>query len=124
MLVVNTERKYFMRNFEMSECSCLETEQKTQRDLLDDGLSVCDVSQHHALDDAVVLFLRQVLVRDQGSVVLGCWGGVDPLQPGVALDLLQGSPSLGVPLKHTVYQTEATRRWAGRSKKKEKKHQL
>lgn len=44
---------------------------------------------------------------DQGSVVLGGRGRVDPLQPGMALNLLQGSPSLGIPLKHAVYQTEA-----------------
>lgn len=46
---------------------------------------------------------------DQGSVVLGGWGRVDPLQPGMALNLLQGCPSLGVPLKHTVYQAEVRR---------------
>lgn len=30
---------------------------KRQSDLLDDGLSVGDVSEHHALDDAVVFLL-------------------------------------------------------------------
>lgn len=78
---------------------------KRRSDLLDDGLSVGDVSQHHALDDAVVLLLRQVLVRHQRSVVLGGRGGVDTLQPGVALDLFQRGSSLRLPLEHPVYQT-------------------
>ena len=81
-----------------------------QHDSLHYGLSVGDVSQHHALDDAVVLLVRQVLVGHQGSVELGGWGGVDPLQPGVALDLLQGGPVLGIPLKHAVYQTKEEER--------------
>lgn len=65
---------------------------------------------------------------DQGSVVFGGWGWVNPLQPGMALNLLQGSPSLGIPLKHTVYQTEAMRRREGRDGKrgriKEKEHKV
>lgn len=65
---------------------------------------------------------------DQGSVVLGGWGRVDPLQPGMALNLLQRSPTLGIPLKHTVYQTESMRRGDGRDRKtggiKEKEHKL
>lgn len=78
---------------------------KRQNNLLHDGLPVCNVSEHHALDDAVVLLLWQVLVWHQWSVILGGRGGVDPLQPGVALDLFQGSSSLWIPLEHPVYQT-------------------
>lgn len=35
----------------------LEYLNKGQNNLLDDGLPVCNVSEHHALDDAVVLLL-------------------------------------------------------------------
>jgi len=61
---------------------------KVELNLLDYGLSVCDVSKHHALDDAVVFLLRQVLVGDQRSVVFGGWRWVNSLQPGVALNFL------------------------------------
>lgn len=73
--------------------------------LLNDGLSICDVSEHHALDDGVVFFLRKVLVRHQRSAVLGGWRRIDSLQPRVALDLLQRGTMLGVPLQHPIYQT-------------------
>ena len=93
------------------------TERQTGHNLLNYGLSVRNVSEHHALDDAVVFLLWQVLVRNQGSAILCGWGWVDPLQPGMALDLFQGSPSLGIPLKHTVYQTEGRMRRRMRDRK-------
>ena len=86
------------------------TDRQTGYNLLDYGLSVCNVSEHHALDDAVVFLLGQVLVRNQGSAIFCGWGWVHPLQPSMALDLFQGSPPLGIPLKHTVYQTEGKMR--------------
>lgn len=42
-------------------------------DVLYDGVSVRDVPEHHALDDAVVLFLGEVLVGHEGNVILGGW---------------------------------------------------
>lgn len=77
--------------------------------LLNNGISVSNVSQHHALDDAIVFLLRQVLVGDQRSVIFGGWGWVNPLQPGVALDFIQGCSLLGVSLKHPVYKTREER---------------
>lgn len=50
---------------------------------------------------------------DQGSVVLGGGGWVHALQPGVALDLLQGRSALGVPLKHSIYQTGVVKKGGG-----------
>lgn len=94
----------------MRACLLYTREKHRQHNLLHYGLSVGDVSKHHALDDAVVFLFRQVLVGDQGSIVLGGWGRVYPLQPGMALNLLQGGPSLRIPLKHTVYQTKAMMR--------------
>ncbi len=66
--------------------------------LLDDGFSVSDVSQHHALDDAVVFLFRQILVRHQWGVVFGGWRWVHSLKPCVALDLFQRCSPLRIPL--------------------------
>lgn len=81
--------------------------------LLDDGFSIGDVSQHHALDDAVVLLFWQIFVRHQWGAVFGSWRWVHPLKPCVALDLLQRCPPLWIPLKHSVYQAvkNRKRRW-------------
>lgn len=85
---------------------CKHQRKSWSTNLLDYGLPICNVSQHHALDDAVMFLLWQVFVRDQGSAILGGWGWVHPLQPGMALNLLQGGSLFGIPLKHAVYQTE------------------
>ena len=81
-------------------------------DLLYYGLSVCDVPQHHALYDPVVLILRQALMRHQGGVELGGWGRVHPLQPGMALYLLQRRTALWVPLQHPAYQTRERKNYS------------
>lgn len=60
-----------------------------QQALLNDGFSISDVSQHHALDDAVVFLFGKILVRHQWGVEFSSWRWVHPLKPRVALDLLQ-----------------------------------
>lgn len=73
--------------------------------LLNDGLSICNVSKYHALDDGVVFFLRKVLVGHQRCAELGGWRRIHSLQPCMALNFLQWGTPLGVPLQHPIYQT-------------------
>lgn len=71
--------------------------------VLCDGVSVRDAAQHHALDDGAVFLLRQAAVRHQRGGQLGGRGGVNALQPLVALDLVQGRPFLRISLQHMSY---------------------
>lgn len=64
-------------------CMC-----ETEGHILSDGVSVCDAAQHHALYDGAVFFFRQAAMGHQRSGQLGGRGGVDTLQPLVALDLI------------------------------------
>lgn len=73
-------------------------------DVLDNGVSVCDVPEHHALDDAVVLLFWEVLVGHEGDVVLGGWWGVYSLEPRVALNLFQRGSPFRVSLQHPCDQ--------------------
>lgn len=94
--------------------------------LLDDGFSIGNVSQHHALDDAVVFLFWQIFVRHQWGVVFGSWRWVHPLKPCVALDLLQRCSPLRIPLKHSVYQAVKNIKWRrwGRTSKVSWTHEL
>lgn len=47
-----------------------------------------------------MLFLRHPLVRGEGQQAAAGGGWVHPLQPRVALDLLQRGSALRVPLQH------------------------
>lgn len=73
-------------------------------DVLYDGVPVCDVPEHHALDDAVVLLFWEVLVGHKGDVVLGGWWGVHSLEPRVALNLFQRGSPFRVSLQHPCDQ--------------------
>lgn len=81
---------------------------KTEEHILGYGVSVCDAPQHHTLYDGSVLLIRQAAMGHQRSGQLGGRGGVNTLEPLVALDLVQGRSFLGVPLQHVGYETEGS----------------
>lgn len=70
-----------------------------------DGIAVSDVAAGHGVEDDLVFLLGQAAVGGEGGGTVPCGGGVDPLQPGVVLDLLQGGTTRRVPLQHTGDQT-------------------
>lgn len=63
-------------------------ERVRQGNILSYGVSVCDGSQHHALDDGAMLLFRQAAMGHQRGGQLGGRGGVNTLKPFVTLDLL------------------------------------
>lgn len=70
-----------------------------------DGVPIRDVPAHHGLEDDLVLLLRHALVGGEGQQGAAGRGRVHPLQPRVALDLLQGCSLLRVPLQHPGDET-------------------